>query len=108
MKWLGATTAIICMVWGLISDDNPVMRVGLGLLIAAMVLVMMQWWYAAATRCPLCHAPVMASNGCSRNRKARKFLGSYRLQVALAVLFSGRFRCPYCGEPSILLTRNRG
>jgi hypothetical protein len=108
LKWFCTTAAIICMVWGLIADDNPTVLAGLALLLTAMVLVIAQWWYAAGTRCPLCLTPVMASNGCSRNRKARKFLGSYRLQVALAVLFTSRFRCPYCAEPSILLMRNRG
>jgi predicted RNA-binding Zn-ribbon protein involved in translation (DUF1610 family) len=107
LKFLTATAAGICISWGIIADDDKSSIAGLALLIATFILAIAQWILAAKTYCPLCHTPVMSSKRCSRSRKARKFLGSYKLQVALAVIFTGRFRCPYCGEPSTLDVRNR-
>ncbi len=71
------------------------------------VLMLLAWILARSTHCPLCHVPVMASKGCSKNAKARTILGSYRLRVALHILFRGWFRCPYCAEPILLETRER-
>jgi hypothetical protein len=60
----------------------------------------------SGVRCPLCHGPLIGKPGCSRNRKAARMLGSYRLAVAARVLLLGRFRCPCCGEPCQCETRN--
>ncbi|MBN8456721.1 MAG: hypothetical protein J0M04_02680 [Verrucomicrobia bacterium] len=69
-----------------------VLAVGLG------VLGLIQLHFASQVRCPLCLVPPLATRNCSRNRRAGRLFGSYRLRVSCAVIGTGRFRCPYCGE----------
>lgn len=77
------------------------------MLAAFPVVVLLQWLVAAKARCPLCFGQPLMQRGCVKSRKARRFLFSYRLQVALQSLFAGHFRCPYCGEPSQMKARER-
>ena len=63
--------------------------------------------FAARLKCPLCMMPPLQRRGCSKNRKASKFAGSYRLKVALGILGSNQFRCPYCGEQTMMAARKR-
>lgn len=49
-------------------------------------------------RCQLCQASTMRSLKCSHHTRAKRLLGSYRLRIAVAILFKGSFRCSYCGE----------
>ncbi len=52
-----------------------------------------------SVRCPLCVVSPWINQKCQRNRKVKKALGvSYRLRVALAIIFRDSYRCPYCGE----------
>ena len=78
------------------------------LMAAAFVAsLVIQWLIAFHTKCPLCITPVLASKSCSKNSKAKTFLGSYRLRVANNVLLRNHFRCPYCSEPTELKVRPR-
>ena len=56
---------------------------------------------------PLVLTPVLASKDCAKHRRARTFLGSHRLRVALSILFKNTFRCPYCWEKSAMTVRSR-
>jgi len=49
-------------------------------------------------RCQLCQTANMRSLKCSRHKKAKRLLGSYRLRVSTSIVFMNSFRCPYCGE----------
>jgi hypothetical protein len=51
--------------------------------------------------------PVLAKKRCAKHRRARTFLGSHRLRVAMAVIFTKSFRCPYCHESTALEVRER-
>lgn len=54
----------------------------------------------SSLKCSLCMNPVWAGRKCQKHSKAKPALGlSYRLGVALSVIFKGYYRCPYCGEP---------
>lgn len=89
-------------------DDNREQIILAGIIGASTVLaVIVQWLIAERTRCPLCLCSVLSEKGCCKHREAKSFLGSYRLRVALAVVFKGSFRCPYCDEPSVLEVRTR-
>jgi len=78
------------------------------LMLAGFVgLVILQWLVSLQTKCPLCITPVLAAKSCSKNKKAKKFLGSYRLRVANNILLRNHFRCPYCSEPTELVVRTR-
>lgn len=73
--------------------------IGTGISLTCMVLF---WAFILATggscRCQLCQAPMMAQRKCSRHRKAKKSLGSYRLKLATSFLFTDSYTCPFCGE----------
>lgn len=62
---------------------------------------------AGSASCPLCRNQPLVAKGCQKHRKAHQLLGSYRLKVASSVLLHNSFRCPYCGESSRCLVRER-
>jgi hypothetical protein len=108
MKCILAPVAAVLFLYGFIDHDDIILLSGMVLMFITVALVIAQWLVAARTHCPLCITPVLASKNCSRHRSARRLLGSYRLRVATSVLFTGTFRCPYCGESTILEARERG
>ena len=77
---------------------------GIGIYVALWILYV---WTSSLSKCPLCRSGPMSSKGCAKHRNARKILGSYRLTVALSVLFLNRFRCPYCGESTRLQVKEK-
>jgi hypothetical protein len=107
LKYVGPPVLIYFMVSSLIKDDPKELIVAASIGLALFLAVPLRWIIAERTRCPLCLTPVLGNKGCSKHRHAKTFLGSYRLRVALAVIFKKSFRCPYCNEPSILKVRIR-
>jgi hypothetical protein len=107
IKWILIPTTAGILLYSLIERDNQLTLVAMGLGLAAVFVVILEWILAARTRCPLCLTPVLATKRCSKHRNAKRSLGSYQLRVALMVLFKGRFHCPYCHEPSVLEVRDR-
>ena len=95
------------LLYSFIENDHELMVGALGLGLACILICLVQWWLARRTGCPLCQTPVLARNGCAKHRNARTALGSYRLRVAMAILFRGSFHCPYCHEPSVMEVRSR-
>ena len=95
------------LIYSLIKVDHELTMVALGLGVVCVAMGLMQWLLAGRTRCPLCMTSVLASRGCAKHRNARTLLGSYRLRVALAILFRGAFHCPYCHEPAAMEVRSR-
>ena len=86
----------------MVTSSSSVAMTGSGFMILCLVLVIPQQIAGSRTGCPLCWVPVLASKGCAKHRNARKFLGSHRLRVSLAILFKNRFRCPYCNESTAM------
>lgn len=107
LKCLLVPVVVGLLVYSFVEHDREltIMAIGLGVLTA--ILLFVQWMVAVRARCPLCMTPVLANKRCSKHRNARTLLGSHRLRVSLAILFKGRFHCPYCHEPSVLEVRNR-
>lgn len=95
------------LVYGLIYNDQRLVYDTLTAAGGLILLMIVKWIVALRTRCPLCMTPVLATKGCAKHRRAKTVFGSYRLRVALAVLFRGSFFCPYCNEPSALEVRTR-
>ncbi len=102
-----ALAALALLVYSVLRSDRE-LAIQVSLLggLAGLMLAF-QWIIARRTHCPLCMTPVLAKTHCSKHRRARKLLGSYRLRVAVAVLFRGKFSCPYCHERSELKVRER-
>ncbi|GAA5130258.1 hypothetical protein JIN84_04455 [Luteolibacter yonseiensis] len=95
------------LVHSLVTADRELASLALGLMGGTVAVGITQWAVAIRARCPLCHAKSIARNGCSKHRNARALLGSYRLRVALSIIFQNKFRCPYCGESTAAKARGR-
>lgn len=91
----------------LLTNDSRLMVYGLILTASCVFLLVIQWIAAIQTGCPLCRTPVLAPMRCMRHRKARRFLGSYKLRVAVGIIFMEQFRCPYCNESTAMDVRER-
>jgi hypothetical protein len=89
----------------LLTNDQRLMTYGAVLVIMGLLLLIAQWIAASHAGCPLCRTPVLAPMRCMKHRNARRLLGSYQLRVALAIMFTERFRCPYCNEPTAMEVR---
>ncbi len=69
--------------------------------VAVWLISLVAFYIKGATiRCSLCMTPIWSSRKCQKHKNVKPALGiSYRLGVATAVIFTGKYRCPYCGEP---------
>lgn len=105
IKRLAIAVAVAFLLVSAMKADIHLSMMGLILLGSTLVFTLIQWIFASAAKCPLCMMPVLSRKGCSRHRHAKSLLGSQRLRVALSILLKGRFRCPYCNEPTILRLR---
>jgi hypothetical protein len=107
LKCTLAPLAAVILIYSLVRDDRDLTIISIGLFGLTFLAALLQWLTSARTRCPLCMTPVLASNACAKHRNARPFLGSYRLRVALGIVFRDSFLCPYCHEPSAMEIRTR-
>jgi hypothetical protein len=97
-----APVAAGLLVQSVLADNFGLTLAGAGLAVVGVGLFIAQWAAGARTDCPLCWTPVLAPKACMKHRRAKTFLGSHRLRVALAILFQNQFRCPYCNESTAL------
>lgn len=90
------------IIVSLLANNRRLMVLGMVAGIICLVMIIAQWVAASSAGCPLCRTPVLAPMGCMKHRQARRLLGSYQLRVALAIMFTERFRCPYCNESTAM------
>ena len=107
LKWVFFTSFLGVFGYSLMMERRDLIYIAMGLMGLALLVSISHWIVGARTRCPLCLVPSFSHQQCSKSRKARHFMGSYRLIVALAVIFKGYFHCPYCGEPTAIEVRSR-
>lgn len=100
-------TGIGVLIYGAVHKQGDIVMLGASLIILTGVVLVLQMMVATHTRCPLCITPVLANKNCAKNKKSKRFLGSYRLRVATSILFRSHFRCPYCSEPTAMVVRDR-
>ncbi|MEO8616724.1 MAG: hypothetical protein ABI600_16385, partial [Luteolibacter sp.] len=100
-----ALACVFLLVYSIYIGNRELTLIGIGLGVLTTLIIIIQWLVSARARCPLCLTPVLANKHCAKHRNARKFLGSHRLRVALAVLLKGSFICPYCHEPTSVEAR---
>jgi len=105
-KCLLTPAAAGVLIHSLVTHDQGLTFLGLGMLLLAGLVVLLQWSVSNRANCPLCLTPVLTNKGCMKHRNAKTLLGSHRLRVAVALLSTRRFRCPYCGEPTVLEPRH--
>lgn len=97
-KWLLITGSFPLFGYALLVDRRDLSYLAIGLLGLAGIVSISHLMLGAGTRCPLCFVPSFSHLQQSKSTKASHFLGSYRLFVALGVIFKGRFHCPYCAK----------
>jgi hypothetical protein len=106
-KCLLTPLAVGLLIYSFILSDQELMLIAMGLILLVVLVVILQWLIGARTNCPLCMTAVLANKRCVKHRNARTFLGSHRLRVSMAILFTNSFRCPYCHEPTALELRGK-
>ena len=88
-------------------DERDLAVYGVFGLLGGLVLVLVSWALASRANCPLCQMPVMVNKRCAKHSKARTAFGSHRVRVALAILFTNSFHCPYCMEATAVRVHSR-
>ena len=107
INWLMIPAAFITLLGAWINIDKQLAWIAISLFGASALAGVIQWGLATLARCPLCLTLPIAHRICSKHRKAKRLLGSYRLRVACSVIFTRSFRCPYCGESTAVDTVKR-
>jgi cytochrome bd-type quinol oxidase subunit 1 len=105
LKWSLMATAAVLLVYSMTTNTRESAMLAMILMGSAVPVTLLQWVTAARARCPLCLGNPLSHRSCSKNAKAHKLFGSYRLFVAVSVIFTGKFRCPYCGEHTAVVSR---
>lgn len=105
LKWLLVIVFVALFGYSLMWEKRELTCLALYLMGLCLLVSVSHWVISARARCPWCLVPSFSHQQCSKYRKARHFLGSYRLFVTLGVIFRGWFRCPYCGEPTAVAVR---
>lgn len=105
LRCLLAPLASVTFIYAVLEDDRKLTYISIGMGVAAILSAILLWILAVRARCPLCLTPVLASKDCAKHRRARTFMGSHRLRVALSILFKNTFHCPYCSEKSAMKVR---
>ena len=102
VRCLVSVFSLVLLIDSLVLCDLDLALIGVGLIGVTLVIAGLQWIAAAESHCPLCRMTVLMNNKCAKHRRVRRILGSYRLPVALSILFRKSFVCPYCHEQSTL------
>lgn len=95
------------VAYALMESDRHLLGISLGLIGLGAIVLLVYRISGSSARCSLCSCPVMFSQSCSRNRNAKTVFGSYRARVAMGIVFTGKFVCPYCGEATLCSPRQR-
>lgn len=78
--------------------DQTSAAIALGLILLFTALRVYIFYRARQLRCPLCHGTVLHANAALKHRLAMHLpLLGHTWAVILNALFTGRFRCMYCG-----------
>lgn len=92
---------------GIILGENRWFLYAWVALAVALFCMVTNFLLSGRLRCPLCMVPPLASRRCSKHRSATKLFWSYKLKVAHSIIFRNSFRCPYCGEPTVMEARRK-
>ncbi len=107
LMFLSLPVAFGLLGYGVFSKDIELMRLAAMVLGLGIFLKMMIYIMSGRLKCPLCLGAPFRNLGCTRHKTAEKLLGSYQAEVAISVLFRDKFRCPYCGERTVMQVRER-
>jgi hypothetical protein len=107
VKWVVIVGSSGSLAYALFMANRDLTHLAIILLGLVVPIALLQWLVANRARCPLCIGLPLAHMACATHRGTRRIFGSYRLRVAISVIFQGWFRCPYCGESVAIEVRSR-
>lgn len=107
LKFVLLAVAAGILVDAVMQTDWRRAMLGFGVAASTALISLCRALTLAYVRCPLCMTPVFSPFVHNHHSKARKLLGSYRLRVALSILFRNWFTCPHCNEPTAMKLRPR-
>ena len=100
LSWIGLMTFVVsgCLLLGQGAAHYGWLALsGLGLFVGMRVVGFL---FAQRLHCTLCHGTVLQEKRCHKHAEAQRIPPlSYRSSAVLSVLFTGTFRCMYCGTP---------
>jgi len=92
--------ALVALAYSAYEHNETWLYAGLAAVAVWLISIVVFYIKAAAIRCSLCMTPIWSGRKCQKHKNVKPALGiSYRLGVATSVIFTGKYRCPYCGEP---------
>ena len=93
-------SGISVLGYGLFTDERMWLIAGACMLGGWLFSAGIFFIKRSSIRCPLCMGPLWGNQKCQKSSKVKPALGvSYRLGMAKSIVFRGRYRCIYCGEP---------
>lgn len=107
LRGIGALSLVPVLVIGLVVGKVQWLWASGGILAATLTISLLFLLMRDGPQCPICKGRIMSHVSCVKHRKARRLLGSYRLQIVVSAIFTGSFRCQYCGEPTKLESRHK-
>lgn len=107
IKLIGLLPAFGVLGYGVWRRDLQWIVIGGSIFGAIIVLLIFNLLLTSRLRCPLCMVPPLQNRGCSKHRDVKRIFGSHRLKVAISILTSGYFTCPYCGEKTVMEVREK-
>lgn len=106
-SYLLSVGTLMLASYSVVTGNRTLLNYSMGLFFLCLFSWLSYRICAPSTQCPLCMMPALLPRPCSRSAKARTFLKSYHLRVAIDVIIKRYFFCPYCGEPSKCEVRER-
>ncbi len=102
--WILSTLVFLTFIglvtWMVVMEKRELGLWSIGALGGFALLRFVIFILAPGLHCTLCHGTVIHSRACRKHDKGTKLpLLSHRASTALAVFFTGRFHCMYCGTP---------
>lgn len=99
--------AVATLIYSIMIDERSLLLPALVGIIFGIVLLIIFRIVSSSARCSLCAGAVLLSTRAQRNRNAKKLFGSYRFRVARDIALTGTYRCPYCGENTLCIAKDR-
>jgi len=96
LRALALVAYTIFFVLGAYQYSIPYLVIAACCLGVLLLLQMIHSIESGTIICPHCRSQMMRFSRIAKHRKAKKLLGSYILRVAVQVIFTNRFLCPYC------------
>lgn len=104
---LSMIAQIVVVVYGSLNSSKEMMMWVIYGMAFTVFMGLFYLFCSCNSKCPLCRIGPMSSQQCVKHGQAGRLFGSYRLQVILGVILLNRFRCPYCGESTLLKVKGK-